>query len=81
MENLSKYVEDMKGIYKFDIIPVDSPEKAVIGMDIEVSIRRFLTQLPVHYKVASGNSKFCGVIISIDANSGKARSISRFQLP
>jgi len=54
---------------------------SVIGMDIEVSIRRFLTQLPVHYKVASGNSKFCGVIISIDGNSGKARSISRFQLP
>ena len=53
---------------------------SVIGMDIETSIQRFLTQLPVHYKVASGNSKFCGVIISIDANNGKAYSIVRFQL-
>ncbi|RKY88849.1 ornithine cyclodeaminase family protein [candidate division KSB1 bacterium] len=36
-ENLSKYIEDMRGIYKFDIIPVDSPEKAVIGMDVVVT--------------------------------------------
>jgi len=57
------------------------PFNSVIGMDKEVAIRRFISQMPVHYKMAEGDPKFCGVIISIDRESGRAKSISRFQLP
>jgi len=56
------------------------PFDSVIGMDKEVAIRRFLTQLPVHYKMANEDPRFCGVIIGIDKESGKSQSISRFQL-
>ena len=34
------------------------PEKSVIGMDIEASIKRFETSLPEKYKVAEGNGMF-----------------------
>ena len=56
------------------------PFDSVIGMDKEVAIKRFYTQLPVHYKIATENLKCCGVIITIDPESGKAQSISRFQI-
>ena len=54
------------------------PFDSVIGMDKETAIQRFLTQLPVHYKMAQEDSRFSGVIVSIDIKSGRARSISRF---
>jgi len=56
------------------------PIRSVIGMEIETAIRRFRTQLPVYYKVADGNSIFCGIILSIDKDSGKTTHISRFQI-
>jgi len=56
------------------------PFDSVIGMDKEIAIKRFISQLPVHYKVAHGDPKFCGVIIKIDKQSGRAESISRFQI-
>lgn len=53
---------------------------SVIGMDKETAISRFLTQMPVYYKGAHGNSKFCGVVVSVDASTGRAFSIKRIQL-
>jgi len=56
------------------------PFNSVIGMDKDVAINRFLTQLPVRYKIAQGDTKFCGVILSVDGNSGRSHSISRYQI-
>jgi metallophosphoesterase (TIGR00282 family) len=53
---------------------------SVIGMEKEVAIKRFITQLPIPYKLARGNSKCCGVVISIHKQNGKAISISPFQI-
>lgn len=53
---------------------------SVIGMKKEVAVHRFLTQLPEPYKVAEDDVRCCGVIISIDSQTGKSKSISRFQL-
>jgi metallophosphoesterase (TIGR00282 family) len=56
------------------------PYNSVIGMEKEVAIQRFITQLPVHYKTAQGDAQFTGVIINLDLKTGKALSISRFQI-
>ncbi|RKY81066.1 TIGR00282 family metallophosphoesterase [candidate division KSB1 bacterium] len=50
---------------------------SVIGMDIDTAIKRFLTQMPVYYKTAKGNPVFCGVVVSINALTGRALSIKR----
>jgi len=34
------------------------PKNSVIGMDIEASLKRFLTTLPERYRVASRRSNF-----------------------
>lgn len=56
------------------------PYHSVIGMDKDASIRRFITQLPVHYKMAHDDIRIAGVIIDLDIQSGRALSISRYQL-
>lgn len=53
--------------------PIDS----VLGVEKEIIIEKFLTQLPVSHKVASGEVKFCGVIIEIDPEKKITTHIER----
>ena len=55
--------------------PVDS----VIGVKKELAIERFLTHMPVKFEVASGPVVVQGAIVEIDADSGRATSITRVQ--
>ncbi len=56
------------------------PYDSVIGMQKESAIQRFLTQMPVRYKVANENPRFNGVLLNIDKTSMKAIRIRRLQL-
>ncbi len=53
------------------------PLDSVIGIKKEISVERFLTQRPQGYEVAKGLVYLQGVIIDIDDQTGKARSIER----
>ncbi|MDT8443188.1 MAG: TIGR00282 family metallophosphoesterase [Desulfuromonadales bacterium] len=53
---------------------------SVIGIRKELSIQRFLTQMPVRYEIAKKDPVLCGVVISIDEESGKATGIERVQV-
>ena len=53
--------------------PVDS----VIGIRKELSLARFLTQLPQRFSVASGRAWLNGVVVDVDESTGAARSIER----
>jgi len=50
---------------------------SVIGIRKELSIQRFLTQMPVRYEVAKKDPVLCGVVVSIDESCGKATRIER----
>jgi len=52
---------------------------SVIGMKKEISIERFLTQMPVDFKVAEKDICLSGVYLEIDSMSGKATYIKRIQ--
>ena len=56
------------------------PMDSVIGMEKETVIRGFLTQLPRQFEVAEDNVALQGVIVDVDENDGKARSIRRLRL-
>jgi metallophosphoesterase (TIGR00282 family) len=56
------------------------PMDSVIGMDKDTVIRGFLTQLPRQFEVAEDNVALQGVIVEVDENNGKARSIRRLRL-
>ena len=53
---------------------------SVIGMDKDISIERFRTQMPVSYRVAKGDLALNGVFVEAEADSGKAINIERVQL-
>jgi metallophosphoesterase (TIGR00282 family) len=55
--------------------PVDS----VIGMRREQVLRRFLTQMPSRFEVATGPVLLQGAIIDVDEATGRARGISRLR--
>lgn len=53
------------------------PLNGVIGMDREIVLARFRTQMPHRFKVAEGPAALNGVIIDINEETGRARSIER----
>ncbi|MGW8311867.1 MAG: TIGR00282 family metallophosphoesterase [Desulfuromonadales bacterium] len=50
---------------------------SVIGIRKELSIERFMTQMPVRYEIAKKDPMLCAVIIDIDETTGAARNIER----
>lgn len=57
------------------------PYDSVIGQTKEDIIRRFLTTMPIRFKVAQGDVKLHGVVVDIEETTGKARRITRLQRP
>jgi 2',3'-cyclic-nucleotide 2'-phosphodiesterase len=55
------------------------PYDSVIGRRIEDVLQRFITSMPVKFEVAEDNIQLHGVVLDIDDNSGRARSIERIQ--
>ncbi len=57
------------------------PQDSVIGIRKELSIERFLTQRPAGFEVAKSQVYLHAVVIDIDDETGKARSIQRLREP
>jgi len=53
---------------------------SVIGIRKELSLERFLTQLPVRYEVAKREPMLCGVLVTVDEATGRATAIERIQI-
>ena len=56
--------------------PVDS----VIGVDKDIIIQRFLTQMPIRFEPAKGPAALRGVVIAVDPETGRATSIQRLNV-
>lgn len=52
---------------------------AVIGMRKEQAIEKFLTQVPVRFEVAKQQPFVCGVLVSVDEQTGRALAVRRIQ--
>jgi metallophosphoesterase (TIGR00282 family) len=57
------------------------PYESVIGLEKENAIRKFITNRPAPYNLATGNVQLRAVIADIDDATGRARSIERIMLP
>lgn len=58
-------------------VGMTGPKKSVIGMDIDASLKRFVTTLPERYRVADGDSMLNGVIFEIDDETCKTIKVNR----
>ena len=55
------------------------PGLSVIGSNADISVRRFLTQLPLKIEVADTPAVISGIAAEIDVKTGKTINIERFQ--
>lgn len=54
---------------------------SVIGMDRHAALRRFLTLMPERLTPSGGDLRLNAVLVRVDPETGKARSIQRLQIP
>lgn len=72
LENGTAYITD---------IGMTGPEKSVIGMNIDASIKRFVTTLPEKYRVSEDkNIILNGCILTVNDESCRAEKIERIKL-
>lgn len=57
------------------------PMDSVIGIEKDVIIESFLSQLPCKFDVANENVVLQGIVLDVDEDTGKARGIRRIRLP
>jgi metallophosphoesterase (TIGR00282 family) len=57
------------------------PYDSVIGVQKELVLQRFLTQMPARWEAAAHDTHFCAVVIDADPVTGHARSIERVIVP
>ncbi len=53
------------------------PMDSIIGVEPDAVIERFLTQMPNRFPVATGRAQLNSVLIDIDEETGRARTIER----
>ena len=61
-------------------IGMTGPKNSVIGMDVGVSLKRFLTSLPEKYKLAEGEAKLNGCLFEINDDNCRVISIKRVSI-
>lgn len=76
VQTADEKILDNKTAYITDI-GMTGPEKSVIGMDIEASLKRFETTLPEKYKLASGICKCDACIFEINDEKRSIMKIIR----
>lgn len=69
-----------KGTGFISDIGMTGPINSVIGMDVEASVKRFVTSLPERYKLAEGECMFNGCIFDINDEDCRVKSIQRINI-
>jgi metallophosphoesterase (TIGR00282 family) len=70
-----------KGTAYITDLGLTGPTESVIGVDPEIALSRFLTQMPNRFEPAKGPASLQGAVIRIDPETGRALSIERLRVP
>jgi 2',3'-cyclic-nucleotide 2'-phosphodiesterase len=66
--------------YQTDV-GMTGPYDSVIGVQKELVINRFLTNMPARWEAASSDVHFCGVYFECDETTGRATAVERIIMP
>lgn len=61
-------------------VGMTGPKNSIIGMDPDVALKRFLTQMPERYACADGEAMLNAVVFEVDDTSKKVSKIERISL-
>lgn len=62
-------------------VGMTGPFDSIIGIQKELALKRFLTQLPVRFSPAKNDVHLNAVLVDVDAETGRALAIERLQMP
>src|SRR6266852_6286384 len=65
--------------YQTDV-GMTGPYQSVIGVDKDIIIKRFLTQLPIRMEAARHGAELRGVIVEVDESTGRAVAVRRAEI-
>jgi metallophosphoesterase (TIGR00282 family) len=65
--------------YQTDV-GMTGPYDSIIGVQKELVLNRFLTNMPGKFDAAKNDPRFCAVVIECDPASGRASAIERIML-
>ncbi|GGA34702.1 metallophosphoesterase [Kroppenstedtia guangzhouensis] len=68
-----------KGTAYLTDVGMVGPYDSVLGMNKDLVIKKFLTQLPVRFEVSKGRVQFNAVLIDLDLVTGKSTRIDRLR--
>jgi 2',3'-cyclic-nucleotide 2'-phosphodiesterase len=60
-------------------VGMTGPANGVLGVDADLVIEKFLTQMPVKFEVARGPVLLMAALVELDEHSGRAHRITRLQ--
>jgi metallophosphoesterase (TIGR00282 family) len=66
--------------YQTDV-GMTGPYNSVIGVEKDIILKRFLTNMPLRFEPATGDTRFCATLIECDPATGRASAIERIMLP
>jgi 2',3'-cyclic-nucleotide 2'-phosphodiesterase len=69
-----------KGTAYITDLGLTGPTDSVIGVDPQIALQRFLTQMPNRFEPAKGPAALHGVVIRVDPETGQGLSIERLRV-
>jgi metallophosphoesterase (TIGR00282 family) len=69
-----------KGTAYITDLGMTGPYNSVLGIDIDLVVKKFLTQMPTRFAVAKGPVKLNSIIVDIDEDTGKSLHIQRLNI-
>lgn len=69
-----------KGTAYITDVGMTGPYDSVIGVQKELVVGKFLSNMPVRFEAATGDVRLCAVIVDADETTGHARSIQRLMI-
>jgi 2',3'-cyclic-nucleotide 2'-phosphodiesterase len=70
-----------KGTAYITDLGLTGPTESIIGVDPQIALQRFLTQMPHRFEPAKGPASLQGAVIRIEPESGRGLSIERLRIP
>ena len=61
-------------------VGMTGPYDSVIGVQKELILQRFLTNMPGRFEAATNDVRLCATLIDCDAETGRARGVQRIML-
>ena len=69
-----------KGTGYITDLGMTGPKYSVIGMDVDASIKRFVTTLPERYKLATGKAFLNGCVFEINDENCRTKDVYRISI-